>query len=167
MDDAKAPFLGLTIAGVLCAAFVFGCVDDPTLERRGGPLPPVEQPSNMAGSPPMGTGGTTGDAAITWCEARSVLQAKCQRRHQEPPQNGAPMALLTYEDTQAPWSIDKDVHDVMLNAVQRDFMPYMALNDPPTNLMPPVEPLTADEKATLLGWLEQGALPEGGTECAP
>jgi hypothetical protein len=31
--------------------------------------------------------------------------------------------------------------------------------------MPPVEPLTASEKATLLGWLKQGALAEGGTDC--
>jgi hypothetical protein len=44
-------------------------------------------------------------------------------------------------------------------------MPYVALNDPPTSLMPPVEPLTAEEKATLLAWLEQGAEPEGGTDC--
>lgn len=53
----------------------------------------------------------------------------------------------------------------MLDAVAKDFMPFVALNEPPTNLMPPVEPLTVDEKATLLGWLEQGALPEGGTDC--
>jgi hypothetical protein len=44
-------------------------------------------------------------------------------------------------------------------------MPPVALNQPPTNLMPPVEPLTADEKTTLLGWLEQGAKPVGGTDC--
>jgi hypothetical protein len=72
---------------------------------------------------------------------------------------------LTYEDTQAGWTLEKDVHDVMLDAVGRDFMPYVALNDPPTSLMPPVEPLTEEEKATLLGWLMQGALPEGGTDC--
>ena len=44
-------------------------------------------------------------------------------------------------------------------------MPYVALNEPPFSLVPPVEPLTADEKDTLLGWLKQGALPEGGTNC--
>jgi hypothetical protein len=75
------------------------------------------------------------------------------------------MPLLTYEDTQAEWSSTQSTHDVMLDVVSRDIMPYVALNDPPTSIMPPVEPLTASEKATLVGWLEQGALPEGGTDC--
>lgn len=63
------------------------------------------------------------------------------------------------------WTATKDVHDVMLDAITRNFMPYVALNDPPTSLMPPVEPLSDDEKQTLLTWLMQGALPEGGTDC--
>jgi hypothetical protein len=75
------------------------------------------------------------------------------------------MPLLTYEDTQGPWSSTQVVHDVMLDVVSRGIMPYVTLNDPPTSLMPPVAPLTAAEKATLLGWLQQGALPEGGTDC--
>jgi hypothetical protein len=44
-------------------------------------------------------------------------------------------------------------------------MPDLAQNDPPASLMPPVEALTDEEKATLLDWLEQGAVPEGGTDC--
>ena len=44
-------------------------------------------------------------------------------------------------------------------------MPYVALNDGPDPIMPPVELLTATEKATLLGWLKQGMKPEGGTDC--
>ena len=44
-------------------------------------------------------------------------------------------------------------------------MPYVVLNEPPNPIMPPVEPLTASEKATLLGWLKQGMKPEGGTNC--
>jgi hypothetical protein len=75
------------------------------------------------------------------------------------------MALLAYEDTQGMWTLTKDVHDVMLDAVSRDFMPYVALNEPPTSLMPPVESLSDAEKATLLKWLMEGALPEGGTDC--
>lgn len=55
--------------------------------------------------------------------------------------------------------------DLMVNDVAKGFMPFVALNEPPNPIMPPVEPLTADEKATLLGWLKQGALPEGGTDC--
>jgi hypothetical protein len=49
--------------------------------------------------------------------------------------------------------------------VEIDYMPYVDLNNLPDPIMPPVEPLTAEEKATLLGWFAQGALPEGGTDC--
>jgi hypothetical protein len=112
-----------------------------------------------------GDGGSSGVGTISWCQALAVLQAKCQRCHQDPTKNGAPMSLLTWEDTHAPWSATQDVHDVMLAAVERDFMPYVVLNNPPTNLMPPVEPLAADEKTTLVAWLRQGALLEGGAHC--
>lgn len=36
-------------------------------------------------------------------------------------------------------------------------MPFVVLNTLPEPIMPPVEPLTADEKATLLAWLKAGA----------
>jgi hypothetical protein len=55
--------------------------------------------------------------------------------------------------------------DVMVSVVEDGTMPYIVLNKPPSNLMPPVEPLLDDEKTTLLGWLKQGARPEGGTDC--
>lgn len=130
------------------------CSSDPEVERRGGPLPPN----------PQGGTGAVGEA-VTWCAARAVLEAKCQRCHREPPENGAPMALLTYEDTQAPWSSTQKVHDAMERAVSSDFMPYVQLNEPPVSLDPQVEPLTASEKATLLAWLRQGAKLEGGSDC--
>jgi hypothetical protein len=129
---------------------------DPEVERRGGPLPPDPESNG-------GTGAVGG--AVTWCAARAVLAAKCQRCHRDPTENGAPMALLTYEDTQAPWSSTQKVHDAMEKTVASDFMPYVELNEPPTSLTPKVEPLTASEKTTLLGWLEQGAKLEGGADC--
>jgi hypothetical protein len=74
--------------------------------------------------------------------------------------------LLTYEDTQAPYyTTDEKWADAIGRAVDREVMPDLTQNDPPISLTPPVEPLTADEKATLLDWLEQGALPAGGTNC--
>lgn len=75
------------------------------------------------------------------------------------------MSLVTYEDTHGMWTMTKDVHDAVLHVIARNFMPYVALNDPPTSLMPPVESLSDDEKQTLLTWLIKGALPEGGTDC--
>lgn len=149
----------LAFAGAACSN------DDTSLERRGGPLPEAmpDPPSSMAGG--AGAGGASGDG-IAFCDALQVIQAKCQRCHNDPQQNGAPVAFLTYEDTQANYfETERKWFEVMLEAVSEDFMPFVALNKPPTSLMPPVEPLTVEEKATLLGWLKQGALPEGGTDC--
>jgi len=103
---------------------------------------------------------------VPFCDVLTVMRAKCQRCHGNPPAHGAPVPFVTYKDTQAPYyTTDKKFSDVMLSAIQKGFMPYLALNEPPTNLMPPIEPLTTDEKATMIGWLQQGALPAGGTDC--
>ena len=104
---------------------------------------------------------------IPFCDALRVVRAKCQRCHTDPPKNGAPVPFLTYDDFQRPYGDDGMFvyWQVAVGLVDRDVMPYVALNEPPTSLMPPVEPLAPDEKATLLGWLNQGAKPEGGTDC--
>jgi hypothetical protein len=146
----------LTLAVGACAS------DDAELQRRGGPLPDAmeDPPEAAAGAAGVGGGG------VPFCAALEVIRAKCQRCHSDPPQNGAPVPFLTYEDTQASYfDTDRKWSEMMLNAVTKGFMPFVRLNDPPTSLMPPVQPLTDEEKATLLDWLEQGALPEGGTDC--
>ena len=102
-----------------------------------------------------------------YCDARAVIQNKCVRCHSDPPQNAAPFALDTYASTQEPSpsrdNPDRIRADRMLRAVESGFMPYTALS-----LDPPVEPLTCEEKTTLLAWLRDGAPPpEGGEEaCA-
>lgn len=167
----------LLFFGVLLAACAS---DDPSLERRGGPAPegPVDDPvveseggaAGAGGSPDAapGPGGAGTDAPIAFCEAYAVLAAKCQRCHQDPTVNGAPVPFLTYEDTQAQYyDTTLKWSDVMVGVVERDFMPYVALNGSPSLVGGTVEPLTPDEKATLLGWLGEGALPEGGTDCSP
>ena len=105
------------------------------------------------------------DADIRFCDALAVIRAKCQRCHTDPPQQGAPVPFLTYEDTQAPYGASETYADRMLIAVEGDIMPPVGFNDPPVSIKPPVEPLTINEKATLLGWLKQGAKPVGGTDC--
>jgi hypothetical protein len=116
--------------------------------------------------PSGGAGSGSSNGGVAFCEALKVIRDKCQRCHQAPPQHGAPVPLLTYEDTQAPYyTTDRSWSDAIAGAVERGTMPDLAQNDPPTSLMPPVEPLTRGEKATLLDWLDQGALPEGGTNC--
>lgn len=149
----------------LVAALTFGCSgSDTKLERRGGPLPVGSAVADGAGGA-GGAGGADSGPPVSFCEALTVIRAKCQRCHQDPPQNGAPVPFLGYEDTQAPYVDTLKYSDIMLVAVERDFMPYVALNDRDDPIMPPVEPLTGDEKTTLLTWLEQGALPVGGSDC--
>ena len=151
---------------VLALVATPGCSsDDPTVERRGGKVP---SPEGSAGDAAVSSGGAgSGDEQIPFCDALAVIRAKCQRCHQQPPQHGAPVPFLTYEDIVAPYgsSTEFKYSDAMIPAVENGFMPYVVLNDPPTSLMPPVEPLTEPEKATLLGWLKQGAKPVGGTDC--
>jgi hypothetical protein len=121
---------------------------------------------------PEGDGGRTNDGAagnggaVLFCNALVVIRDKCQRCHGDPVRNGAPVSFVTYPDTQEPYfTTDKKWWEVMLASVDEDVMPYVVLNDGPNPIKPPVEPLNMDEKATLLGWLEQGAKPEGGTVC--
>lgn len=135
---------------LLASVAVVGCGND-----SGGP-------SDSGGT----SAGGSGSGGVAFCEALTVIRDKCQRCHQSPPEHGAPVPLLTYEDTQAQYyTTERQWSDAILEAVERGSMPDLAQNDPPASLMPPVEPLTSDEEATLLDWLAQGAKPEGGTNC--
>lgn len=150
---------------LLASLASLGCESsEPDVERRGGEIPDTGGTGGGSAAP---TGGSDAGGPVPFCQALVVIRAKCQRCHGEPLQNAAPVPFLTYEDTQAQYydEADKKFSAVMLSVVERDVMPYVSLNEGPTPIMPPVEPLTAEEKATLLGWLKQGALPEGGTDC--
>lgn len=139
--------LGLVVGVGLVLALATGCGDD-----DGGP-------TNDGGS--AGTGATGGGPStdVTWCEVSQVLEAKCQRCHADPPVNGAPFPLISYDDTQVEVSgIVR--YDRMQDMVDRRLMPPAE-----PELDPPAEPLTNAERALLLDWFDQGAKPAGGTEC--
>ena len=138
-------------AALLAIVALAGCASDSGPSGGSG--------GTAVGGAPMGDG-------VTFCAALAVMRTKCQRCHQSPPQHGAPVPFLTYEDTQEPYyTTDEKWADAIGRAVERGVMPDLAQNDPPISLMPPVESLTEHEKATLLDWLAQGALPGGGTNC--
>lgn len=113
-----------------------------------------------------GEAGAPGDAGATGgpdfpCAVRLAIEAKCQRCHASPPENGAPFPLLTWDDTRAPYG-RVVVHEAMLVAVESGFMPLTELD-----LDPPVEDLTPAEKATLVSWLREGAPPDtSGAACS-
>jgi len=83
-----------------------------------------------------------------WCAARVVIQAKCQRCHGEPTENGAPFALVTYADTQVTDRKGVPRYERMKAAVESAYMPPQFLE-----LSPAVQPLTASESDTLITWL--------------
>lgn len=97
-----------------------------------------------------GGGGTTapGDDGDIPCDVFAVLEAKCHVCHNANHDNGAPIDLLACSRF-----AEDDCgglgprHGLAASYVDSDFMPLGAaeLN------------LTADEKATLLGWLSEGA----------
>lgn len=152
---------------------------DYAVTRQGGPFPtyPAQDPP-LGGS--GGTEGVEGDAgaamggagpggapaALTpWCDAYAVMEAKCHRCHNEPQLYGAPFSLLTWADTQAKYSTSKVRYQRMQDVVTSGFMPLVDANGPPLNAMPPVEPLTDEEKITLLQWLGEGAPRETDSTC--
>jgi hypothetical protein len=129
---------------------------EPEIDRVGNP--PIDASSDAMPAPGAESGVSD---SVRWCQAYKVLQDSCQRCHTAPPVNGAPFPLMTYEDTQAPYGTsDFKIWEKMRDAVAVDFMPATFIE-----LDPPVEPLTCEQKSTLLAWLEQGAEPLGGLAC--
>jgi hypothetical protein len=106
------------------------------------------------------SGAGASGSAPTFCEALEVIRRKCQRCHADPPANGAPFSLLTYDDTQVVDRRGVPRFERMRAAVESDYMPATFLE-----LEPPVAPLESAEKALLLAWLER-AEPAGGTRCS-
>ncbi|MEP7048891.1 MAG: hypothetical protein ABJB12_00995, partial [Pseudomonadota bacterium] len=103
---------------------------------------------------------------VTWCAAYQVIACVCQQCHQNPPVHQAPFPIVTYADTQLPYpsaSSKKKLWQQMQSVVTSGYMPYLGLEDPPVE--PPVQPLSGENKATLLTWFAEGAHDEGGQAC--
>jgi uncharacterized membrane protein len=132
------PGLGLLPGIALALAAAFGCGN---------------------GEDPEGSGGNSAGGGPSWCQVSGVLAAKCVRCHVGEGLNGAPFPLVTYDDTQV-----VDAPGVRWVRMQ-EMVQVGAM--PPLDAMvsPPVQPLTANEKAVLVEWFEAGAEPVGGTDC--
>jgi hypothetical protein len=135
-----------------------------TSERAGGGGEMTSAQGGEAGELTTAQGGEAGGSAEPAfpCDVSRIIEAKCERCHSDPPENGAPFPLLSWEDTQKPYGRVL-VHDAMLVAVESGFMPLTELE-----LSPPVEDLTTSERTVLLSWLGAGAEPDrSGATCAP
>jgi hypothetical protein len=121
---------------------------------------PADDAGDGLGPVTDGGRGSTGATGLP-CEVQEVLAAGCGDCHGDPPRWGAPMALVTWEDTQQPAVSDpgKAVHELMKERLHdtEDPMPPARFDD-----------MTADEKAVLDAWLDEGAPAAAAEEtCAP
>ncbi|HEY2511048.1 MAG TPA: peptidylglycine alpha-amidating monooxygenase [Polyangiaceae bacterium] len=109
------------------------------------------------------TGGSTNGVTVQPgatplpCDVNDVLQAHCQSCHQNPPLNGAPMPLITWQDLQAPSHSDPKtpVYKQVEARIHDDAKPMP---------QPPNPRLGAADLATLDGWVNAGA-PAGSAAC--
>jgi uncharacterized membrane protein len=129
-----------------------GCGDDNGSDNAGG----AQQHAGEGAGAQAGAGASS---APEWCSVARVLEAKCWRCHSDPPQHGAPFPLVSYADTQ------REVMGVprwerMRSVIEADFMPPDFIE-----LDPPVEKLSAEEKATLLDWFAASAPLRGDSTC--
>jgi hypothetical protein len=164
-----------------------GCSDQGTERKGGGDVPdltagnaPTAGSGQTAGNAPMagasaesgaggaaegGSAGVVGSGLVPWCDTYKIINCVCQQCHQNPPLNGAPIPLMTYEDTQAPFPLPSSKNQVwqtMQTVIANRFMPYTG--DP--SVKPPVQPLTDEQQNLMLTWLKEGAHAEGGTKCS-
>jgi uncharacterized membrane protein len=102
----------------------------------------------MAGALSLGGCGSPEDETqgrLTYCDIEPIFMDRCLRCHGDPVAEDAPFSLSTYEEVAAETvGIER--------AVRTGFMPLTALK-----LTPPVEPLTDEERDTILDWLDDGA----------
>lgn len=158
----RAPIITvLTLAATLCGSACSSEAASQEMPQAGTDGSLDEQDPALGGSG-GGGGDTAPEAEPDWCAARRVLEAKCQRCHGAAPEHGAPFSLTSYDDTQVLGARDKPRFVAIESAVTSDFMPPTFIE-----LEPPVEPLSAPERAVLLRWCSLGAPPAPTGDCEP
>lgn len=98
-----------------------------------------------------GGGGGGGPAACGFddtgdlpCDVFTILDAKCHRCHTDPPANGAPFPLLTWDHFQADY-FGKPVWERASAAIQPDAFPRMPFGE---------DPLPPETRAVLDAWFD-------------
>jgi hypothetical protein len=110
------------------------------------------------GNPSTDDGGTSGSSSLP-CDVDAVLAANCRTCHTQPPQFGAPMPLVTWDDTQ---SAAKEV------AGEKVYQRIGERIHDNANPMPPSPNprLSASDTATLDAWIAAGAPKRTGGSCS-
>ncbi|HEX4335654.1 MAG TPA: hypothetical protein VH062_07040 [Polyangiaceae bacterium] len=106
-----------------------------------------------------GSSGTTPPASGQLpCDVASIISTHCLLCHTNPPQYTAPMPLLTWADfhTMGVRTQDQQVYQLVGTRISSTQAPM-----PPA----PNAPLSDTEKATVMNWINAGALPATGQGC--
>ena len=109
--------------------------------------------SDAAGAtdgPPFANCGPSPASGSIPADVLAVVTARCQPCHQDPPLNGAPFPLLTYEDVHSLFLMTIPKYQEMHALIQPDGSPHMPYGTAPQ--------LTAAQFKTLDDWL---------LDCAP
>jgi hypothetical protein len=158
----------MALAALLAAA---GCSpEQPPNERPSGEpvapgmapsMPPVTGGPAMPPSTPPAMGGATMPPAASAsapgmpCDVAAVVRSRCVGCHGSPPLHGAPMSLTTADHFQQAAMNRQKVWSVARMRIEAGTMPPSSAPQ-----------LTPAEKATLLGWLAEGAPgTTGGAAC--
>jgi hypothetical protein len=104
-----------------------------------------------AGAPADAKPAASGAGDTTWCGVKDTFASRCTACHDGKKTAGAPMALKTYADLQAPAVSDKSKKVFQMVAVR--------IHDS-AKPMPPQQKLTSDELSSIDQWIAAGA-PEG------
>ena len=90
------------------------------------------------------------------CDVLEVLSANCFQCHDDPAAFGAPMSLADYEDLHVPAPSDLTVP--AFEMVGRRI-------DDPVKPMPPIEPMSGEDKQVLRTWIAAGAPEDPYADC--
>ncbi|MFW6197457.1 MAG: hypothetical protein ACOC5B_01200 [Myxococcota bacterium] len=133
----------------LSAAMALGGCSSDSHETAGPISDDAGSHPSMDGAPATDGGRTSTGSTELPCEVEEALESVCRDCHGDPPQFGAPMSLMTWEDTQQPGVTDesKMVHELIGERINSS-----------TDPMPPQGfDLTPEHKAALDAWVGQGA----------
>jgi Copper type II ascorbate-dependent monooxygenase, C-terminal domain/Copper type II ascorbate-dependent monooxygenase, N-terminal domain len=145
------PRFSLPFFAFLAALALFACSGaNPASPEALGAPPATPNANADADGGPADSGGLP-------CEVARVVKDVCQTCHSNPPAAGAPMPLVSWEDTQRP-SKSNPAEPVWKRMKAR-------LHDA-AHPMPPITPLAPSDLAALDAWLDAGA-PRSDASCAP
>ena len=85
------------------------------------------------------------------CDVQLALDAKCNRCHDATLAFGAPYELTTHDAFHEVHGT-QPVYASVKAVIEDDYMPPVGVS-----AEPPIEALTAEERTTLLGWVDAGA----------